>query len=73
LIEQGCDLAAINNDGELALDITENELMESLLQKHMDKAGLYLCICTYMNIRKMFEICCVKLLIIDFQIRLEKI
>jgi len=47
LIEQGCDLAAINNDGELALDITENDEMENLLQQHMDKAGLYLCVCIY--------------------------
>lgn len=39
LIEQGCNLAAVNNDGELALDIAESDEMEDLLQQHINKAG----------------------------------
>ncbi|OXU22566.1 hypothetical protein TSAR_004087, partial [Trichomalopsis sarcophagae] len=39
LIEQGCNLAAVNNDGELALDIAESDEMEEMLQKYIDKAG----------------------------------
>lgn len=39
LIEQGCDLAAVNNDGELALDIAESESMEDMLQQHIKRAG----------------------------------
>lgn len=42
LIEQGCNLAAVNNDGELALDIAESDEMEDMLQQHINKAGLYL-------------------------------
>ena len=30
LIEKGCNLAAVNNDGELALDITESDEMEDM-------------------------------------------
>lgn len=40
LIEQGCILAAVNNDGELALDIAESEEMEELLQELIKKAGM---------------------------------
>lgn len=42
LIEQGCNLAAVNNDGELALDIAEKVEMEDMLQQHINKAGLCL-------------------------------
>lgn len=49
LIEQGCNLAAVNNDGELALDIAESDEMEDMLQQHINKAGLYL----YMYICRM--------------------
>lgn len=41
LIEQGCNLAAVNNDGELALDIAESDEMEDMLQQHINKAGSY--------------------------------
>ncbi|XP_011256029.2 protein phosphatase 1 regulatory subunit 12A isoform X8 [Camponotus floridanus] len=40
LIEQGCNLAAVNNDGELALDIAESDEMEDMLQQHINKAGI---------------------------------
>lgn len=39
LIEQGCNLAAVNNDGELALDIAESDEMEEMLQQHITAAG----------------------------------
>lgn len=39
LIEQGCNLAAVNNDGELALDIAESDEMEEMLQEYINKAG----------------------------------
>lgn len=42
LIEQGCNLAAVNNDGELALDIAESDEMEDMLQQHINKAGSHL-------------------------------
>lgn len=42
LIEKGCNLAAVNNDGELALDIAESDEMEDMLQQHINEAGLYL-------------------------------
>jgi hypothetical protein len=32
-------LAAVNNDGELALDIAESDEMEEMLQEHINKAG----------------------------------
>lgn len=33
-------MAAVNNDGDLAIDIAEDEEMEKLLQEEMDKKGL---------------------------------
>ena len=33
-------MAAVNNDGELALDIAESEEMEELLQEHIKKEGI---------------------------------
>lgn len=42
LIEKGCNLAAVNNDGELALDITESDEMEDMLQQHINESGLCL-------------------------------
>ena len=32
-------MAAVNNDGDLAIDIAEDEEMETLLQEEMDKKG----------------------------------
>ena len=40
LIEQKADVAAVNNDGELAIDISESDEMEELLQKEIDAAGI---------------------------------
>lgn len=37
LIECGADLAAINSDGELAIDLSNNERMEHLLQKYINE------------------------------------
>ena len=33
-------MAAVNNDGELAIDISESDEMEELLQKEIDAAGI---------------------------------
>lgn len=55
LIEQGCNLAAVNNDGELALDIAESDEMEDMLQQHINKAGLHL----HVHSRRMSEAYCV--------------
>lgn len=40
LIEFGADVAAINNDGELVIDIAESDDMEDLLQKEVQKRGM---------------------------------
>lgn len=34
-------MAAVNYDGQLALDIAESVEMEDMLQQHINKAGLY--------------------------------
>ena len=34
-------MAAVNNDGDLAIDIAEDEEMENLLQEEMDKKGMF--------------------------------
>ena len=40
LIKEGADIAAVNNDGDLPIDICEDEeKMENLLQEEMDKQG----------------------------------
>jgi ankyrin repeat protein len=39
LIEKGANVAAVNNDGELPLDIAEINAMEQLLQEEVDKRG----------------------------------
>ena len=40
LLEQGANVSAVNNDGELAIDISESDEMEELLQKEIDKQGM---------------------------------
>ncbi|EAT35050.1 AAEL012753-PA, partial [Aedes aegypti] len=40
LIENGADLAAINSDGELALDLACSDAMEDLIQRHIDEQGI---------------------------------
>lgn len=39
LIEHGANVAAVNNDGDLALDITESDAMEDLLQSEINQQG----------------------------------
>lgn len=39
LIESGADLAAINSDAELAIDLAASSSMEDLLQRHTDEQG----------------------------------
>ena len=36
LLDHGSNVAAVNNDGELAIDISESDEMEELLQKEID-------------------------------------
>lgn len=40
LIEQGADIAAVNNDGELAVDIAESDEMEDLLHAVLKDKGI---------------------------------
>ena len=37
LLDHGASVSAVNNDGELAIDISESDEMEELLQKEIDK------------------------------------
>ena len=39
LIEQGANLAAVNNEGELAIDLADGDEMEELISEEMDKKG----------------------------------
>ena len=43
LIEHKADVAAVNNDGELPIDIAETEAMEELLDKETQDRGLRTC------------------------------
>ena len=36
LLDHGASVSAVNNDGELAIDISESDEMEELLQKEID-------------------------------------
>ena len=40
LLEHAANVSAVNNDGELAIDISESDEMEDLLQKEIDKQGI---------------------------------
>ena len=40
LLEHSANVSAVNNDGELAIDISESDEMEDLLQKEIDKQGI---------------------------------
>ena len=40
LLEYQANVSAVNNDGELAIDISESDEMEELLQKEIDKQGI---------------------------------
>jgi hypothetical protein len=39
LIKEGANVAAVNNDGDLPIDICEDEVMEQMLQEEMGKLG----------------------------------
>lgn len=39
LIEHNSDVAAVNNDGELPIDIAETEAMEELLERETQLRG----------------------------------
>lgn len=41
LLENGADVAAVNYDGELPVDIAESDEMAELLQKVIDEKGQY--------------------------------
>lgn len=41
LLESGADVAAVNYDGELPVDIAESDAMENLLQKAIDEKGRF--------------------------------
>ncbi|XP_052873601.1 protein phosphatase 1 regulatory subunit 12A [Anopheles cruzii] len=40
LIENGADLAAINSDGELAVDLANSDAMEDMIQHHNEEQGI---------------------------------
>ncbi len=40
LLDHGANVSAVNNDGELAIDISESDEMEELLQKEIDAHGV---------------------------------
>lgn len=40
LIEKGANLEAVNNDGELAIDLAEGKDMETLISEAMEKQGM---------------------------------
>lgn len=42
LIEKGANVAAVNNDGELAIDIADSQKMEDLLKEEIRKRGYIL-------------------------------
>lgn len=39
LLEQKANVAAVNNDGDLAIDICEDKEMRKILQEEMDNQG----------------------------------
>ena len=40
LLDNSANVSAVNNDGELAIDISESDEMEDILQKEIDKQGI---------------------------------
>ncbi len=39
-MEHGASVSAVNNDGELSIDISESDEMEELLQREIDSKGI---------------------------------
>ena len=46
LIEHNADVAAVNNDGELPIDIAETEAMEELLEHETQLRGKHVNCCS---------------------------
>lgn len=42
LIEHGANVAAVNHDGQLAVDIAESDEMEDLLKAEIKEQGMYI-------------------------------
>jgi ankyrin repeat protein len=42
LVEHGADIAAVNNEGELPLDLAEEDEMDEYLQDQLRKASEYI-------------------------------
>ena len=42
LIDNGADVASVNNEGELPLDLAEDEEMEDLLTDEIERLGEYI-------------------------------
>ncbi len=40
LLDHGAHVSAVNNDGELAIDISESDEMEELLQREIEQRGV---------------------------------
>ena len=40
MLDNSANVSAVNNDGELAIDISESDEMEEILQKEIDKQGI---------------------------------
>ena len=43
LLDNGADVAAVNNEGDLPLDLAEEEDMEDLLTDEIEKLGMSTC------------------------------
>ena len=43
LLDNGADVAAVNNEGELPLDLAEEEDMEDLLTDEIERLGMLIC------------------------------
>ena len=41
LIDNGADILAVNNEGEIPVDLAEEKEMEEFLEDEMDKLGIY--------------------------------
>ena len=44
LLDNGADVAAVNNEGELPLDLAEEEDMEDLLTDEIERLGMLMCL-----------------------------
>ena len=44
LLDNGADVAAVSNEGELPLDLAEEEDMEDLLTDEIERLGMLMCL-----------------------------